>query len=213
MRCKAELSSWGDLANLIEKQNFFVTGQPAKDAPPPLTEISLFTLQMYLRAGLRDYPHWEALRGSVEHWQQSGGGGVLVQHYCFELAQIALTDVELDRSLYYKSMEVGNLLSAWSNMSRLSNHAKHKLVQRIQRLYELGDFLTLAKRSGLRQQDTSLAASIIKSERAWLSRAPSITFDTLEVWDDVVTGRLMYKRLLEKMGERFGGLEAGEAAH
>ena len=69
MRCKAELSSWGDLANLIEKQNFFVTGQPAKDAPPPLTEISLFTLQMYLRAGLRDYPHWEALRGSVEHWQ------------------------------------------------------------------------------------------------------------------------------------------------
>ena len=95
-------------------------------------------------------------------------------------------------------------------MSRLSNHAKHKLVQRIQRLYELGEFLNLVKMSGGRsKKDAEISELISKSERQWLTRNPSVAFDSLDIWDDVTSSRLAYKKILEKTQNR-RGIAAGE---
>lgn len=66
----AELSSWNDLTAHIQTSNYFSEKEPHGDnAPPPLHAISLFTLQMYLRAGIRSPKDWEDLRGAVDYWQ------------------------------------------------------------------------------------------------------------------------------------------------
>ncbi len=51
-----------------------------------------------------------------------------------------------------------------------------------------------------------LNEAIAKSQRGWLTRSPSVAFDSLDIWDDVITGRLMYKKLLEVIYEKRGGI-------
>ena len=59
--------------------------------------------------------------------------------------------------------------------------------------------MNLVKMSGGRQKkDTELSDLINRSERGWLTRNPSVAFDSLDIWDDVTSSRLTYRRILEK---------------
>ena len=58
---------------------------------------------------------------------------------------LSLTQLDYDRARIYVERESSELLNQWKNLTKLSQVAQHFLVQRIQKIYEMREFLTLIK--------------------------------------------------------------------
>ena len=65
------------------------------------------------------------------------------------MAMIALTCKDYDRARFYLDRETNELLSQWKNMTKLSQVAQHILVQKIQKIYEMREFLSSVKNEGI----------------------------------------------------------------
>lgn len=71
--------------------------------------------------------------------------------------------------------------------------AQHFLVQRIQKIYEMKEFLNLVKIDTTRdEQQECNFTPVIKSISAWKQRTPSQSFDPLHVWDDISQARQLF---------------------
>lgn len=105
-----------------------------------------------------------------------------------------LTQLDYDRARIYIEKETCELLNQWKNLTKLSQVAQHFLVQRIQRIQEMSEFLSLIKDAD-RQSESSKRRHInrvISSMLAWRQRLPSQSFDPLNIWDDVSCARLFF---------------------
>lgn len=73
----------------------------------------------------------------------------------------------------------------------LSSSAKHKLIQRVQKIYECFEFLQIfsAKKNESAEEHTERIQNTINS---WKMRKPSIYFDDLAVWDDILYARVLF---------------------
>lgn len=62
---------------------------------------------------------------------------------------IALTSKDFDRARFYIDKESLELLTKWKNMTKLTQIAQHILVQKIQKIFEMKEFLGLVKNEGV----------------------------------------------------------------
>ena len=70
---------------------------------------------------------------------------MLEKNFSYELAMLFLTQLDYDRARIYIEREASELLAQWKNLTKLSQVAQHFLVQRIQKIYEMKEFLELVK--------------------------------------------------------------------
>ncbi len=73
----------------------------------------------------------------------------LDKNFNYELALVALTGKDFDRARFYIERETTELLTKWKNLTKLSQIAQHILVQKIQKIYEMQEFLETIKNEGV----------------------------------------------------------------
>jgi len=66
----------------------------------------------------------------------------LEKHFNYELSMLFLTQLDFDRARIYIERDAAELLSQWRNLTKLSQVAQHFLVQRIQKIFEMKEFLS-----------------------------------------------------------------------
>jgi len=104
---------------------------------------------------------------------------------------VALTSKDFDRARFYLDREINELFNQWKNLTKLSQIAQHLLVQKIQKVYEMKEFLSCVKSEGMLQRQ-ELVQLALNSIEKWTSRQPSHAFDKLIVWDDILAARKLY---------------------
>ena len=70
---------------------------------------------------------------------------ILEKNFCYELSMFFLTSSDYDRARIFIDKESTELLTQWKNLTKLSQVAQHFLVQRIQKIYEMKEFLSLVQ--------------------------------------------------------------------
>ena len=56
-----------------------------------------------------------------------------------------ITAKDFDRARFYINKESNDLLTQWKDLTKLSQVAQHILVQKIQKIYEMKEFLQTTK--------------------------------------------------------------------
>lgn len=152
-------------------------------------------VDLLIRSMLRSEGQWESLSELVKLWMQDDYSKAMMEkNFSYELAMLSLTQLDYDRARIYIERESTELLNQWKNLTKLSQVAQHFLVQRIQKIYEMREFLTHIKdTSSADEHERAVQIDlVIKSMENWKQRVPSHTFDPMAVWDDIATSRLFF---------------------
>jgi len=185
---KAELLKWDQIAGELLEEN---KGRQLYE----IAGASGFKqVDLMIRSQIRCEQHWESLTAQINLWMKDDySKAMLEKNFSYELAMLFLTQLDFDRARIYIEREASELLSQWKNLTKLSQVAQHFLVQRIQKIYEMKEFLELAKTdSGAGATKDGLMAQIVQSMLNWKHRSPSESFDPLSVWDDIAQARLLF---------------------
>jgi hypothetical protein len=142
---KAELLKWDQIAAELLQEN---RGRQLHE----IAGASGFKqVDLMIRSQLRSEQHWESLTAQVNLWMKDDySKSMLEKNFSYELAMLFLTQLDYDRARIYIEREAAELLSQWKNLTKLSQVAQHFLVQRIQKIYEMKEFLQLVKVEGER---------------------------------------------------------------
>src|SRR5690606_7232015 len=95
-------------------------------------------------------------------------------------------------------------LRAWKKFNEFSEDAQHKLIQKVQKMHEFTEFLSFVE---VNQQKQGLPGAIpvdtefIRLSEVWTKRPPSVTFDTIHTWNDVLHARGIF---IDVINSRFG---------
>ena len=138
----AELLKWDDIAKEM-------TSDPVLNQRQ-LKDIPYHQAEKLIKAQLRVDEYWSNLSKQVERWQLDDiSKAYLDKNFNYEMAMIALTCKDFDRARFYVDRETSELLSKWKNLTKLTQIAQHILVQKIQKIYEMKEFLDTIKNEGL----------------------------------------------------------------
>jgi len=69
----------------------------------------------------------------------------LDRRFNYEQAMMFVTARDFDRARFYINREANDLLNQWKDLTKLSEYAQHILVQKIQKIYEMKEFLSTTK--------------------------------------------------------------------
>ena len=104
---------------------------------------------------------------------------------------IALTCKDFDRARFFIDRETVELLTKWKNLTKLTQIAQHILVQKIQKIYEMKEFLGTIKSEGVLPR-AELMPLVVGSISRWTQRVPNSAFDQVSTWDDLLTARCLF---------------------
>ncbi len=110
---------------------------------------------------------------------------------------------DVDRARFFIEKDIEVLLSNWKNLTHFSDHAKHLMIQKIMKNYELKQFISIMKKENIATPE-ELGKEALDIAKQWLSRKPHIAFDSLSHWDDINHSRVFF---LGKMKEKFPHFE------
>ncbi|XP_056629192.1 DNA-dependent protein kinase catalytic subunit isoform X2 [Triplophysa dalaica] len=140
---------------------------------------------------------------------------VMETHYSQELSLLYILQEDYDRAKYYANNCMQVFMQNYSSIDPLLNRSRLAVLQSVQALTEIQDFLNYI--TGEVSVD-SLKFLI----RRWTSRYPDVKLDPMNVWDDIITSRCFFlDKILEKLGsspensmevdgeEQVGGEEPG----
>ena len=115
----------------------------------------------------------------------------LESKFNFEQALLQITAKDFDRARFFINKEANDLIAQWQDMTKLSQIAQHMLVNKIQKIYEMKEFLLTCKEVSLQGQN-ELVPIVFQQFKNWIQRKPNYSFDKLGVWDDILTARKLY---------------------
>lgn len=81
---------------------------------------------------------------------------ILDKKYNFEQALLFITESDFDRARFFINREANDLINQWQDMTKLSQVAQHILVQKIQKIYEMKEFLQVTKLLSIKGQNEML---------------------------------------------------------
>ncbi|KAF2075899.1 hypothetical protein CYY_002790 [Polysphondylium violaceum] len=115
-----------------------------------------------------------------------------------ELAFLEITRSDHNKAQYYIQKFYQTFKEQWASSHPLAIASRHKILQPIQKIVEIEEFLSLSLFSI--NSDVTINTNQLNSLlKQWKHRYPSL-MDDIEVWDDIVSFRSV---LLEKIYERF----------
>lgn len=124
---------------------------------------------------------------------------ILYTHYSDHLSLYYLTKNNIDKAKYFMDMSFDSFISDWSGLPDFQPNSRSAKLQNLQKLVEINEYIEfVSDKSNFRE--ISLLDKLLKR---WSNRLPSLKFDPLSVWDDIVTNRSFY---LETLLEKYGAL-------
>ncbi|OMJ94285.1 hypothetical protein SteCoe_2629 [Stentor coeruleus] len=109
----------------------------------------------------------------------------------YEMSLLNLTQDDTDRARHYLDLEFTHFVEKWQSLNPLSLIAKHKLVQKLQKIFELSEFVTniKPKKDEEEQEHKQNLISILNSYK---TRTPSIALDDINTWEEILFARLLF---------------------
>jgi hypothetical protein len=180
----AELLKWDVIAQEL-------TSDPVLNQKQ-LRELPYHQAENLIKAQIRVDEYWSNLSKQVERWQLDDiSKAYLDKNFNYEMALISLTCKDFDRARFFIDRETTELLTKWKNLTKLTQIAQHILVQKIQKIYEMKEFLDTIKNEGLLTKH-EMIPKVMASMENWILRVPNSAFDQLSVWDDILTARNLF---------------------
>ena len=180
----AELLKWDVIAQEL-------TSDPVLNQKQ-LRELPYHQAENLIKAQIRVDEYWSNLSKQVERWQLDDiSKAYLDKNFNYEMALISLTCKDFDRARFFIDRETTELLTKWKNLTKLTQIAQHILVQKIQKIYEMKEFLDTIKNEGLLTKQ-EMIPKVMASMENWILRVPNSAFDQLSVWDDILTARNLF---------------------
>ena len=149
--------------------------------------------------------YWSTMADYVKVWMSvDSEKEVLESKFNYEVALLSLTQDDLDRARLFLNKEKEGFLRAWKKFNEFSEDAQHKLIQKVQKMHEFTEFLSFVE---VNQQKQGLPGAspvdteFIRLSEVWTKRPPSVTFDTIHTWNDVLHARGIF---IDVINSRFG---------
>ncbi|XP_032407093.1 DNA-dependent protein kinase catalytic subunit [Xiphophorus hellerii] len=128
---------------------------------------------------------------------------LLESHHSQELSLLYILQEDYDRAKYYTNHAMQLFMESYSSVDTLLTQSRLAVLQPVQALTEIQDFLLFIK------GDVSVG-SLKSLIRSWTDRYPDTKVDPVIVWDDIITSRCFF---LDKIREKLRGdsMEVDEA--
>uniref|UniRef100_A0A8D3CWJ1 DNA-dependent protein kinase catalytic subunit n=1 Tax=Scophthalmus maximus TaxID=52904 RepID=A0A8D3CWJ1_SCOMX len=120
---------------------------------------------------------------------------LLESHYSQELSLLYILQEDYDRAKYYTNYAMQLFIESYSSVDTLLTQSRLTVLQSVQALTEIQDFLQF-----IRGEDLSLGLKWLI--RLWTERYPDAKVDPVNVWDDIITSRCFF---LDKIREKLRG--------
>ncbi|XP_015230469.1 PREDICTED: DNA-dependent protein kinase catalytic subunit [Cyprinodon variegatus] len=117
---------------------------------------------------------------------------LLESRHSQELSLLYILQDDYDRAKYYTSYAMQLFMESYSSVDTLLTQSRLTVLQSVQALTEIQDFLLFIK------GDVSVG-SLKRLIRSWTDRYPDTKMDPVVVWDDIITSRCFF---LDKIRER-----------
>ncbi|XP_031440254.1 DNA-dependent protein kinase catalytic subunit [Clupea harengus] len=118
---------------------------------------------------------------------------VMETHYSQELSLLYVLQEDYDRAKYYANNCMQVFMQNYSSIDPLLNQSRLTVLQSVQALTEIQDFLHFIT------GDVSVM-SLKNLMRLWTSHYPDAKTDPMNVWDDIITSRCFFlDKILEKL--------------
>ena len=92
-----------------------------------------------------------------------------------------------------------NFFQNWYNRGNFSNNLKHELINNIQKLNEVHDFLDISRRN-LSVFDASITSNLFEK---WLKVWPNITFDDPSIFHETFDARNLFYDIFNSRFDKF----------
>ncbi|XP_029313652.1 DNA-dependent protein kinase catalytic subunit [Cottoperca gobio] len=120
---------------------------------------------------------------------------LLESHYSQELSLLYILQEDYDRAKYYTNHAMQLFMQNYSSVDTLLTQSRLTILQSVQALTEIQDFLLFIK------GDVSVS-SLKRLIRLWTERYPDAKADPVNLWDDIITSRCFF---LDKIREKLRG--------
>ncbi|KAM8881271.1 DNA-dependent protein kinase catalytic subunit [Synchiropus picturatus] len=126
---------------------------------------------------------------------------LLESQYSQELSLLYILQEDYDRAKYYTKSAMQLFMQKYSSVDTLLTQSRLTILQSVQALTEIQDFLHFIK------GDVSVA-SVKRLIRLWTERYPDAKTDPVNVWDDIITSRCFF---LDKIRQKLGDPSAADS--
>ncbi|XP_034718647.1 DNA-dependent protein kinase catalytic subunit [Etheostoma cragini] len=120
---------------------------------------------------------------------------LLESHYSQELSMLYILQEDYDRAKYYTNYAMQLFMQNYSSVDTLLTQSRLTILQSVQALTEIQDFLLFIK------GEVSVS-SLKRLIRLWTERYPDAKADPVNLWDDIITSRCFF---LDKIKEKLRG--------
>uniref|UniRef100_A0AAV2L5B1 DNA-dependent protein kinase catalytic subunit n=1 Tax=Knipowitschia caucasica TaxID=637954 RepID=A0AAV2L5B1_KNICA len=118
---------------------------------------------------------------------------LLENYYSQELSLLYILQEDYDRAKYYINLAMQLFMQNYSSVDSLLSKSRLTILQSVQALTEIQDFLLFVK------GEVSVS-SLKRLTRVWTERYPDPKVDPVNVWDDIITSRCFFlDKILEKL--------------
>ena len=158
-----------------------------------VAEATLSTHPLHIKALLR-LDEFE----QVENVMKTLNPSDLYNIYPYEMAVLSITQDDSDRAKYYLDEEFARFVEQWQSLHPLSDSARHKLVQKVSKIFDCTQVLKVFNLNKEETQEEFLGR-LESSFLSWRNRKPSLFYDELKVWEELLYARvLFYDKLRNK---------------
>ncbi|XP_068566169.1 DNA-dependent protein kinase catalytic subunit [Cebidichthys violaceus] len=110
---------------------------------------------------------------------------LLESHYSQELSLLYILQEDYDRATYYTNYAMQLFMQNYSSVDTLLTQSRLTILQSVQALTEIQDFLLFMK------GEVSVS-SLRRLIRLWTERYPDAKADPVNIWDDIITSRCFF---------------------
>ena len=115
----------------------------------------------------------------------------LYTRFPYEMSVLNITQDDTDRARYYMDQDFSRFVEKWQALHPLSYLARHKLIQKVQKAYDLAEFLSIKepKRNESHDEYVERVVTVVKD---WYQRLPSMALDDLSTWEEILFARVLF---------------------
>ncbi|KAM9553657.1 DNA-dependent protein kinase catalytic subunit [Salvelinus alpinus] len=146
-----------------------------------------------LQLGERDQALLSFVDGAMKVEERKA---LLESHYSQELSLLYILQEDYDRAKYYANNCLQVFMQNYSSVDSLLNRSRLTILQSVQALTEIQDFLQFIT------GEVSIN-SLQNLIRRWIDRYPDAKMDPMNVWDDIITSRCFFlDKICEKLSNQ-----------
>ena len=123
-------------------------------------------------------------------------------HFSYYLSLFYILHKNWDMALLHLEKSKENFFQNWYNRGNFSNNLKHELINNIQKLNEVHDFLDISRRN-LSVFDASITSNLFEK---WLKVWPNITFDDPSIFHETFEARNLFYDIFNSRFDKFNSL-------